>query len=88
MTTIFSNTLQQGAAKIAKASLSTRLQLAYDYAQTINDLPSYGTTQDATNNVNAGKLTSGAVYYNEELGTLAVAKGSKKLPPKDPIKQL
>jgi hypothetical protein len=85
--TIFSNTLQKGAAKIAKASLSTRLQLAYDYAQTINNLPAYRTTQDATNDVNSGKLTSGAVYYNDELRTLAVAKGSKKLSPKDPIKQ-
>ena len=86
MTTIFSNTLQQGAAKIAKASLSTRLQLAYDYAKTISNLPRYRNTEDATNDVNYGKLTNGAVYHNDELRTLAVAKGSKKAPVKDPIK--
>jgi hypothetical protein len=89
MATVFSNTLQQGAAKIAKASLSTRLQVAYNYAQTISNLPGYRTTQEATDAVNRGRIASGAVYYNEELGTLAVAKGlRKKLPPKGPIKQL
>jgi hypothetical protein len=81
--TIFSNTLQQAAAQIARAPLSRRLQLAYDYAQTISNLPGYKTTQDATDAVNSGRLVSGAVYYNDELGTLAVAKGSGK---KSPIK--
>lgn len=81
--TIFSNTLQQSAAQIARAPLSRRLQLAYDYAQTINKLPGYKTTQEATNDVNSGKIVSGAVYYNDELGTLAVAKGSRR---KSPIK--
>lgn len=90
METIFSNTLQQAAAKIARAPLSTRLQLATDFYNTVNDLPTFKDAKEATENVNGGKIINGSLYINSTLGGLiSVAKGSRrKLLPKDPIKQV
>lgn len=87
MATIFPNYLQRAAAEIAKATPAKRLELAYNYAQTINRLPSYKTAQDATDAIKAGQFTSGAVYNNTGLGTLAVAKGPRRVIIKDPVKQ-
>jgi len=90
MATIFSNTLQQAAAKIARAPLSTRLQLATEFYNTVNKLPKFKSAAEATDNVNAGKITNGSLYRDDTLGGLiSVAKGSRKrVIIKDPIKQL
>lgn len=86
MATVFSNTLQQAAAKIARAPLSTRLQLATDFYNTVNNLPTFKDAKEATAQVNGGKITNGSLYINSTLGGLiSVAKGSRK---KDPIKQI
>lgn len=79
MATVFSNTLQQAAAKIARAPLSTRLQLATDFYNTVNNLPTFKDANEATENVNGGKIINGSLYINDSLGRLiSVAKGSPK----------
>lgn len=90
MATIFPNYLQRAAAEIAKATPAKRLTLATDYYNTINNLPAYKSAAAATEAVDNGKLTNGALYLDDSLkGALAIAKGSgKKVPAKDPIKTL
>lgn len=89
MATIFPNYLQRAAAEIAKATPAKRLELASTYVNTITSLPKYQSAAEATTDVNAGILVNGSVYHN--LGgkamILAVAKGSKKVIIKDPVKQ-
>lgn len=86
MATVFSNTLQQAAAKIARAPLSTRLQLATDFYNTVKNLPTFRDAREATVQVNDGKIINGSLYINDSLGGLiSVAKGSRI---KDPIKQI
>jgi hypothetical protein len=77
MANIFPNYLQRAAAEIAKASQTKRLELAYNYAQTINDLPVYRNAADASLAIRKGTIVNGNVYYNDELRTLAVAKEQK-----------
>lgn len=82
--TIFPNYLQRAAAEIAKATPTKRLELALAYTNTIKKLPAYKSSKEATAAVDAGTLTNGSVYYDGSSNTLAIAKGSKKLP----VKQL
>jgi hypothetical protein len=90
MATIFPNYLQRTAAEIAKATPTKRLTLAMDYYNTINNLPTYESAKAATEAVDAGKFTNGALYRDNSLkGALAIAKGSgKKVIIKNPVKTL
>jgi hypothetical protein len=89
MATIFSNTLQQAAAKIARAPLSTRLQLATEFYNTVNKLPKYKGAKDATEAVDRGEITNGSLYRDDTQGLLiSVAKGSgKKVIIKNPVEK-
>jgi len=85
----FPNYLQRAAAEIAKATPAKRLTLATNYYNTIANLPAYKSASDATDAVDAGKFTNGALYRDSLKGALAIAKGSgKKVIIKDPIKTL
>jgi hypothetical protein len=77
MANIFPNYLQRAAAEIAKASQTKRLELAFNYAQTINDLPRIQNAEEASVAIKKGAIVNGSVYYNDELRTLAVAKEQK-----------
>ena len=91
MATIFPNDLQRAAAEIAKATPAKRLTLATNYYNTINTIPSYESAAAATEAVDNGKFTNGALYRDKYLkgAPLAIAKGSgKKVIIKDPIKTL
>lgn len=86
----FPNYLQRAAAEIAKATPAKRLTLATDYYNTINTLPTYKSASAATEAVDNGKLTNGALYRDDSLkGALAIAKGSgKKVIFNGPVKTL
>lgn len=86
----FPNYLQRAAAEIAKATLTKRLELASNYADTINNIPGFGSAKEATMNVNAGKIPNGSLYKDKSFGgALAIAKGTRKKEViiKDPVKK-
>jgi hypothetical protein len=78
MATTFSNTLQQAAAQVARAPLSTRLQLATEFYNTVNKLPEFKDAKDATDNVNTGRITNRSLYMNTSDGLISVATGSPR----------